>query len=336
MGRPERPVDPEAGAVQRLAHQLRELRAACGGPSYRVMARRAHYSAPTLAQAAERLPSLAVVLAYVQACGADPGEWETRWKAAAEAERAVRQEGSGGGDEPPYRGLVRFEPGDESLFSGRDRLVGELLELVCEHRLAMVFGASGSGKSSLLRAGLIPRLRRRIEGDGCAAVLRVLTPGATPAATHGHLLTPGDGEAFSPDSGAFAYGVSTPGRDAAPQRLTVWNVTGDRARTTLDITSSSAGTAVALALGPGGRTLLAARTPGTPHLTDEVWDVTRHRRTAVLKGFDSHLLALRPDGRLLVGGSHSAALPAGPVTARALGQSGRIGALAFGADGSWS
>ena len=197
MGRPERPVDPEAGAVQRLAYELRELRAGCGGLAYREMARRAHYSAATLAQAAggERLPSLAVVQAYAQACGADPGEWEARWKAAAEEERAaVREEGA---DEPPYRGLVRFEPGDEALFFGRERLVGELLELVCEHRLAMVFGASGSGKSSLLRAGLIPRLRRRVEEDGCAAVLRVLTPGATPAATHGHLLAPGDGE---PDS----------------------------------------------------------------------------------------------------------------------------------------
>ncbi|MFG2777642.1 hypothetical protein ACGFY7_07220 [Streptomyces prunicolor] len=197
MGRPERPVDPEAGAVQRLAHELRELRAACGGPSYRTMARHAHYSAATLAQAAggERLPSLAVVRAYAQACGGDPGEWEVRWKAAVEGERAaVREEGA---DEPPYRGLVRFEPGDEELFFGRERLVGELLELVYEHRLAMVFGASGSGKSSLLRAGLIPRLRRRVQEEGCAAVLRVLTPGATPAATHGHLLAPGDGE---PDS----------------------------------------------------------------------------------------------------------------------------------------
>ncbi|MFD4559602.1 hypothetical protein ACFWP5_35670 [Streptomyces sp. NPDC058469] len=164
------------------------------------MARRAHYSAATLAQAAggERLPSLAVVQAYARACDADPGEWEARWKAAAEEERAARQDGSGGGDEPPYRGLVRFEPGDEALFFGRERLVGELLELVYEHRLAMVFGASGSGKSSLLRAGLIPRLRRRVQEDGCAAVLRVLTPGATPAATHGHLLVPGDAE---PDSG---------------------------------------------------------------------------------------------------------------------------------------
>ncbi|MGX9887511.1 WD40 repeat domain-containing protein [Streptomyces sp. NPDC002276] len=200
MGRPERPVDPEAGPVQRLAHELRELRAACGGPSYRVMARRAHYSAATLAQAAggERLPSRAVVAAYARACGADPGEWEARWKSAAEEDLAARQSAGGGGaDEPPYRGLVRFEPGDEELFFGRDRLVGELLELVAENRLAMVFGASGSGKSSLLRAGLIPRLRRRVEEEGCAAVLRVLTPGATPAATHGRLLAPADGE---PDS----------------------------------------------------------------------------------------------------------------------------------------
>ena len=196
MGRPERPVDPKAGAVQRLAHELRVLRAECGGPSYRVMARRAHYSAASLAAAAggERLPSLAVVQAYALACGADPGVWEARWKAAAEEESAARQDGA---DEPPYRGLMRFEPGDEELFFGRDRLVGELLGLVCEHRLAMVFGASGSGKSSLLRAGLIPRLRRHIQEEGCAAVVRVLTPGATPAATHGRLLVPAEGE---PDS----------------------------------------------------------------------------------------------------------------------------------------
>ena len=201
MGRPERPVDPEAGAVQRLAHELRVLRSAAGSPAYRAMAQRAHFSAATLAQAAagERLPSLAVVLAYAQACGAaDPAEWELRWKTAAEesaAEEAVaRQDGE---EQPPYRGLVRFEPGDQGLFFGRDRLVGELLELVHEHRFAVVFGASGSGKSSLLRAGLVPRLQRSIQELNCAAVLRVLTPGATPAVTHGRLLAPGEGE---PDS----------------------------------------------------------------------------------------------------------------------------------------
>ncbi|WP_329318342.1 WD40 repeat domain-containing protein [Streptomyces sp. NBC_01262] len=201
MGRPERPVDPEAGAVQRLAHELRVLRSGAGSPAYRAMAQRAHFSAATLAQAAagERLPSLAVVLAYARACGAaDPAEWELRWKTAAEEsateEAAARQESE---EQPPYRGLMRFEPGDQGLFFGRERLVGELLELVHGHRLAVVFGASGSGKSSLLRAGLVPRLQQSIQELGCAAVLRVLTPGATPAATHGRLLAPGEGE---PDS----------------------------------------------------------------------------------------------------------------------------------------
>lgn len=79
MGRPERPVDPDAGPVQRLAHQLRELRRAAGSSSYRAMAQTAGFSAATLSQAAarERLPSLAVVRGY--ACGADPAEWEARW-----------------------------------------------------------------------------------------------------------------------------------------------------------------------------------------------------------------------------------------------------------------
>ncbi|WP_107307818.1 helix-turn-helix domain-containing protein, partial [Streptomyces caniscabiei] len=78
MGRPERPLDPAAGPVQRLAHELRELRRAAGGPSYRAMAEDAGFSATTLSQAAagERLPSLAVVQGYVRACGGDPADWE--------------------------------------------------------------------------------------------------------------------------------------------------------------------------------------------------------------------------------------------------------------------
>ncbi|MFF4505472.1 helix-turn-helix domain-containing protein [Streptomyces sp. NPDC001401] len=193
MGRPERPVDPEAGPVQRLAHQLRELRKAAGSPSYRAMAQTAGFSATTLSQAAagERLPSLAVVLGYASACGADPAEWEAHWKEADTAGTA-REE-----DEdvpPPYRGLTRFEPHDRRLFFGRDRLVEQLNRLVCDHRFAVLFGASGSGKSSLLRAGLIPRLRDEIATRGRPAVLRVLTPGDRPAQTYGHLLAPAEGE----------------------------------------------------------------------------------------------------------------------------------------------
>lgn len=195
MGRPERPLDPEAGPVQRLAHALRELRGEAGGPSYRAMARTAGFSATTLSQAAagERLPSLAVVQGYARACGADPGEWEARWK-EAEAERAGVPVPDEGDERPPYRGLTRFEPDDRELFFGRDRLVEELSRLVCDHRFAVLFGASGSGKSSLLRAGLIPRLRDEIATRGRPAVLRVLTPGDRPAQTYGDLLAPAEGE----------------------------------------------------------------------------------------------------------------------------------------------
>ncbi|MDX2937907.1 hypothetical protein [Streptomyces ipomoeae] len=194
MGRPETPLDPTAGPVQRLAHELRELRRAAGSPSYRALAEGARFTAATLSKAArgEQLPSLAVLQAYVRACGGDPAEWETRWK---EAEAAVAREPREDEDAtPPYRGLARFEPDDRELFFGRNRLVAELSELVYGHRFAVVFGASGSGKSSLLRAGLIPRLREEIAGLGQSAVLRVFTPGASPARTYGHLLTPGEGE----------------------------------------------------------------------------------------------------------------------------------------------
>ncbi|NGO42849.1 nSTAND1 domain-containing NTPase [Streptomyces ureilyticus] len=197
MGRPERTVDPAAGPVQRLAHELRELRKAAGCPSYRTMAQAAGFSATTLSQAAagQRLPSLAVVLGYVRACGGEPGEWEPRWKAAeAEAAEIPVDEQTDEDAAPPYRGLARFEPADRDLFFGRDRLVHELCELVSEQRFAVVFGASGSGKSSLLRAGLIPRLQEEIAELGSPAVLRILTPGNRPAARYEHLLAPAEDE----------------------------------------------------------------------------------------------------------------------------------------------
>ncbi|WP_105968123.1 nSTAND1 domain-containing NTPase [Streptomyces geranii] len=195
MGRPERPLDPEAGPVQRFAHELRELRRAAGCPSYRSMAVTAGFSVTTLAHAAggERLPSLAVVQGYARACGGDPGEWESRWKEAeAEFDRLGREDPEG--VEPPYRGLARFETDDHALFFGRDRMIDRLRRLVCDRRLAVLFGPSGSGKSSLLRAGLIPRLREEMGQRDCPSALRVLTPGTRPATTYGHLLAPAPGE----------------------------------------------------------------------------------------------------------------------------------------------
>ncbi|QOV33213.1 hypothetical protein IM697_23485 [Streptomyces ferrugineus] len=196
MGRPERPLGPRSGPVQRLAGELRDLRKAAGTPSYRRMAETAGFSATTLSQAAagEKLPTLAVVKGYARACGAEPEEWERRWK-EAEAEAARESAGDPEAEtEAPYRGLARFEPDDRALFFGRDRVTDQLNRLVCDRSLAVLFGASGSGKSSLLRAGLIPRLREEIARRDAPAVLRFLTPGSRPAATYGHLFTPAPDE----------------------------------------------------------------------------------------------------------------------------------------------
>ena len=67
---------------------------------------------------------------------------------------------------PPYRGLRPLEAEDAGIFFGRDAPVIEALDQLrglCETtppRLLVILGASGSGKSSFLRAGLLPRLQR--------------------------------------------------------------------------------------------------------------------------------------------------------------------------------
>ncbi|MFE2103901.1 hypothetical protein [Streptomyces sp. NPDC059468] len=159
------------------------------------MAQRTGQGASTLSQAAggERLPTLPVVLAYVHACGGDEEEWEKRWReAAAEAAAEPRTEDENA--EPPYRGLARFEPGDADLFFGRNQLTDRLLALTRSRRFTAVFGPSGSGKSSLLRAGLIPRLRTEDQSGAQPTALRILTPGEHPMRTHGQRLMPKDAD----------------------------------------------------------------------------------------------------------------------------------------------
>ncbi|MGP4022503.1 nSTAND1 domain-containing NTPase [Actinomadura sp. 3N407] len=162
-------MDPLAGPVERLAWELRQIRERAGRPSYRELARRAHFSRSTLAEAAAgtRLPTLEATVAYAVACGGDRAEWEQRWRLAAEQAEWSRWR-------CPYPGALPLGADDAELFSGRDRLLDELLEAVRGSSLTAVSGASGSGKSSLLRAGLAARLT----ADGIPVTL--LTPGAHP------------------------------------------------------------------------------------------------------------------------------------------------------------
>ncbi|CAL9471349.1 nSTAND1 domain-containing NTPase [Streptomyces sp. enrichment culture] len=185
MSRKERPLDAGDGPLREFAAGLRQLRRKAGNPGYRTLAARAHYSISTLSAAASgrRLPTRAVTLAYVRACDGDVREWERRWRDVAEhladGESAGESgpepgvEGQESGVPPPYVGLRPFREQDSEWFFGRERLVRDLAERLERLRFVVVIGASGSGKSSLLRAGLVPRLRR-------TATVVVMTPGPRP------------------------------------------------------------------------------------------------------------------------------------------------------------
>src|SRR6185503_17889326 len=63
--------------------------------------------------------------------------------------------------ETPFKGLQYFDEADSDLFFGRELLIAKLIHHLHEARfLSVIIGASGSGKSSLVRAGLIPALRK--------------------------------------------------------------------------------------------------------------------------------------------------------------------------------
>lgn len=60
----------------------------------------------------------------------------------------------------PFRGLLPFREEDAPFFFGREAFAARLFEAVATHQVVAVLGASGSGKSSVVQAGLLPRLRR--------------------------------------------------------------------------------------------------------------------------------------------------------------------------------
>src|SRR4051812_10609298 len=85
----------------------------------------------------------------------------------------------------PFPGLRPFEPDESYLFFGRDGQGDELLRRLRQSRFVGIVGTSGSGKSSLVRAGLIPALHGGVmTRAGSSWRIALFRPGNNPI---GHL-----------------------------------------------------------------------------------------------------------------------------------------------------
>ena len=128
-------------------------------------------------------------------------------------------------DQCPYVGLASFREGQEKYFFGRERLVNLLAEQVAAARLVAVVGPSGSGKSSLVLAGLVPLLKGgALPGNAQTAssatwrYLDRLVPGSEPLTNLAHAFNVQSADGFRQDS---AYLVKLLEKLAQPVVLVV-------------------------------------------------------------------------------------------------------------------
>jgi serine/threonine protein kinase len=107
---------------------------------------------------------------------------EQRWQSAAELLSALemflpgRRTGTIKIDQSPYVGLSSFQEGNADTFFGRNREIAAMVTRIRDRPLMAVVGSSGVGKSSFVRAGLVPALKR----SGETWETLVIRPGRKP------------------------------------------------------------------------------------------------------------------------------------------------------------
>src|SRR5215216_2187973 len=89
----------------------------------------------------------------------------------------------------PYKGLDVFDEEDADLFFGREKLVDDLVSRVKDSRTVFVTGPSGSGKSSLVRAGLVPALKQGRIKNSERWLYETLKPGRDPIGELGRVAS---------------------------------------------------------------------------------------------------------------------------------------------------
>jgi hypothetical protein len=158
---------------------------------------------PLILEKVELPPRLAMLQAL------DASDPETRGQAIERLCAALQRPAPAPPPKPPcpYPGIVPFSEEDTSRFFGRDQEITELVDRLRLHPFVAVIGASGSGKSSLVFAGLVPALRKSglfpaVAGQSGPGtwIVKSMRPGETPLVTLAQTL-----------------GVSLPSSDLTPQ-----------------------------------------------------------------------------------------------------------------------
>lgn len=131
---------------------------------------------------------------------------EREVKNIAEAVRAYRvvdaNDTSGAGTEVcPYPGMVPFSAANSKYFYGREDEIARMVQLLRRQRFMMVIGPSGSGKSSLVHAGLLPELERSKYFSEDYWLIRTMRPGPHPTSVLADIVGADNNSSdFDPDT----------------------------------------------------------------------------------------------------------------------------------------
>jgi Tol biopolymer transport system component len=170
----------------------------------------------------ERLPAIGKLGAVIDRClikdkaSRLASARELLGELEAVARPALGNAGEALEDATPYAGLSAFQERDAARFFGRERAVEQIVARLAEQPLLALVGSSGAGKSSLVRAGVIPALKRG--GDAWEAF--VLRPGPHPLTALAELLLQSSWQGTTRNTGGGSDSIPPLGdRDGLVERL---------------------------------------------------------------------------------------------------------------------